>query len=80
MHGWAINVVVEEVLAPCAGALQDPAVDNGGRPGESALRARHRHRRTGETALMQPGQPVQGVPFGHGQPAVGVSGPGTGGG
>ena len=65
MHDATAGVVVEQVLTPGAGAPQDPAVNGGGAVDESALRAGHRHRRTAEAALMQPGQPVQCVPLGH---------------
>jgi len=56
-------VVVEQVLAPGVGAQQNPPVHS--RTGESVLRAGHRDRCPGESALMQPGQPVQGMPFRH---------------
>ena len=65
VHGRAANVMVKQMLTPRAGAPQHPAIDSGCRIGESTLRTRDRHRRTGIAALVQPGQPVQGMPFGH---------------
>ncbi len=58
--------MVEKVLPPDAGTPKQPAVQQRRRIGEPALRAGHGDRLTGESALVQPGQPVQGVPFRHG--------------
>ena len=65
VHDRAAGVVVEQMLAPGAGASQHPAVHHGRRIGEAALRAGHGDRRTAESPLVQPGQPVQSMPFGH---------------
>jgi hypothetical protein len=45
--------------------LQYPTVDSGCRRREPTLRTRDRHWRTGISALVQPGQSMQGMPFGH---------------
>ena len=77
MHRRATDVVMEQMLAPRGGLSQHLPVDRRRRIGEPALRAGHRHRRTGIATLVQPGQSMQGMPFGHaGYPS---SAPGTGG-
>ena len=58
-------VMVEEMLAPRRRAAQHQSVDQH-RVSEPALRARDRHPGTAEPALMQPGQPMQGMTLGHG--------------
>ena len=60
----AAVVMMEEVLAPGCRPRQDPPVNESGVT-ETALRTRHRHRGSGEAALVQPGQPVQGMALGH---------------
>ena len=65
MHNRAAGIVVEQMLAPCAGTLQYPTVDSGCRRCEPTLRTRDRHWRTGISALVQPSQSMQGMPFGH---------------
>ena len=77
MDDRAIGVVMKQVFAPHAGPPQHPAVHHGRRTSESALWAGHRDGCTAEPALVQPGQPVQSMPFGHArsQPTA----PGTGG-
>src|ERR1700723_2027322 len=68
--------MVEQVLAPGAGLLEDPSVDRRGAVDEPALRARTHHRGTANPALMQARKPVQRVPFWHRYAGA----PGTGGG
>ena len=68
VHDRTAGVVMEKVLAPGAGLTQHPAVHGGRRTGEPALRAGHGDRRAAESALVQPGQPVQCVPFGQRSP------------
>jgi len=77
MHHRTAVIVVEQVLAPGRGPSQHATVDSGRRQCESALRAGNRHRCAGVATLMQPGQSMQGMPFGHAvyPPAA----PGTGG-
>ena len=77
MYRRAVVVVVEQVLAPGRGPSQYVTVDSGRRRCESALRAGNRHRCAGIATLMQPGQSMQGMPFGHA--AYPLSAPGTGG-
>ena len=77
MHGRAADVVVEQVFATRGGPPQHPTVDSGCRLSEPALRAGNRHRGAGIAALVQPGQSMQGMPFGHARyPPLA---PGTGG-
>ena len=77
MHRRAAVVVVEQVLAPSRGPSQHLTVDSRCRRCESALRARNRHRRGGVATLVQPGQSMQSMPFGHA--GYLPSAPGTGG-
>jgi hypothetical protein len=65
MHRRATDVVVEQVLTPRAGASEHLAVDRGRRRSEPTLWARDRHCRTGISTLVQPGESMQGMPFGH---------------
>jgi hypothetical protein len=65
MYHPATVVMVEQVLAPRVGLPEDMTVDRGGAVGEPTLGAAHAHRRPAEPALMQAGQPMQGVTLRH---------------
>ena len=52
VHGPTALVVMEQVLAPGAGLLEDPPVHRGGAVDESTLRAGYQHRRATEAALV----------------------------
>ena len=65
MHDRAAGVAVKKMLAVRAGAPQHPTVDDRRAVDEAALGARHPYRLATEPSLMQPGQPVQRVTFGH---------------
>jgi hypothetical protein len=56
---------VEQMLTPRARASQHLTIDRGCRRSEPTLRTRDRHCRTGISTLVQPGQSMQGMPFGH---------------
>ncbi len=77
MHRRAVDIVMEQVLAPGRGPSQYVTVDRGRRRRESALGAGNRHGCAAIATLMQSGKSMQGMPFGHA--AYLPSAPGTGG-
>jgi hypothetical protein len=65
VHDRTAGVVVEQMFAVRGCAAQHPSVNHRRALGEPPLRAGHRDRLTAELALVQSGQPVKRVTFGH---------------
>ncbi|GAB3581617.1 hypothetical protein GCM10027445_53750 [Amycolatopsis endophytica] len=65
MHRTERAEVVEQVLAVGLGPHHDLTVHKGRFAREAALRTGNTHRRARVAPLVQAGEPVEGVPFGH---------------